>query len=381
MVTSTLPSPTSLVEVPAAVDVVLADFFDRAVPRTGAISPVVADAAAAVRDFALNGGKRIRPIFVYAGWLCGLDATGRGSADADAADVLRVCGAVELVQACALIHDDVIDQSDTRRGNATVHRDFERRHRAAGWAGDSGHHGVSTAILMGDFALAWADDLLHDQYPAPDADAPDPDSLRPVPPAVARVWAAMRTEVLGGQYLDIVGEASGDESIDAAYRVMEFKTATYTVARPLELGATLAGAPSALITTLRSVGRDLGIAFQLRDDMLGAFGDPAQTGKPSGEDLVSGKRTALLAVALARGDERDPAASARLRGLIGRELSEDELATARTILVESGAVAEIEDQINELRDAALASLAAADIGSRVRDELTVLADRIAHRSA
>lgn len=364
---------------PAAVDAVLADFFDRAVPRTAAISPIVADAAGSVRDFALNGGKRVRPIFVYAGWLCGLDAT--GAAGSEAADVLRVCGAVELLQACALIHDDVIDRSDTRRGHATVHRDFEARHRASGWAGESGHHGVSSAILMGDFALAWADDLLHDQYPATDADAPDPADMRPVPPAVARVWAAMRTEVLAGQYLDIVNEASGDESIDGAYRVMEFKTAAYTVARPLELGATLAGAPESLIVTLRSVGRDLGIAFQLRDDMLGVFGDPATTGKPSGEDLISGKRTALLAVALAHADTHDPPAAARLRGLVGRDLSDSELATARSILVEQGAVTEIESQIDQLLHSALGSLDAADIGPAVREQLTVVADRIAHRTA
>ena len=191
----------------------------------------------------------------------------------------------------------------------------------------------------------------------------------------------MRTEVLGGQFLDIVNEAGGDDSTEAAYRVMEFKTAAYTVARPLELGARMAGASEQLVSSLRSIGHDLGVAFQLRDDLLGVFGDPDRTGKPSGDDLVSGKRTALLATALQRADAADPDLGARLRSYLGRSLEADELDSARAIFVEVGAVDEVENSIDELLRSALTALDAADIGEDIRAELIAVAHRVAHREA
>ncbi|WP_267616115.1 polyprenyl synthetase family protein [Gordonia bronchialis] len=375
--TSTIPTPTSLDEVPAAVEARLREFFAAALPVAEAISPAVGAAAEVVRDFVLQGGKRIRPVFVYAGWRCGISARAAGADAAEAADTLRVCAALELVQACALIHDDIIDRSDTRRGRPTVHRDFEHRHRDRQWSGDPGGFGVAAAILAGDLALAWADDLVHGLAPGA---APDDDAT-PLPAPVGATWASMRTEVLGGQYLDIVNEAAGDESVQAAYQVMEYKTAAYTVARPLELGARMAGAPADLIADLRSVGHDLGIAFQLRDDLLGVFGDPARTGKPSGDDLISGKRTALLATALRRAGDTGPRLAAQLRDAIGRELSDDELALARSILVDVGAVDEVESTISELLTSALSVLARADIGPQIRSELTAVAHRTAHREA
>ena len=382
--TSASPTPTSLDAVPAAVETELRSFFDVAVPAAAEIAPVVGTAAELVRDFVLQGGKRIRPVFAFAGWRCGMTESGRAVSDPasdvgrEARDALRVGAALELVQACALIHDDIIDQSDTRRGHPTLHRVFQSRHAAASWAGDAADHGVAAAILAGDLALAWADDLVHDHRPGVAAGTVE---YRALPPAVGATWAAMRTEVLGGQFLDIVNEASGDDSAAAAYRVMEFKTAAYTVARPLELGARLAGASEDLVATLRKIGHDLGIAFQLRDDQLGVFGDPERTGKPSGDDLVSGKRTALLATALRRADDSDPAVGNRLRGFIGRPLDEDELGSARGLLVDVGAVAEMEKQIDDLLGAALGALDTADIGDDIRNELTAVAHRTAHREA
>ncbi|AZG43690.1 polyprenyl synthetase family protein [Gordonia insulae] len=375
------PIPTTLDDVPAAVEAALGVFFDRAVPVAVDIDPQFGAAGEVLRDFVLQGGKRVRPTFAYAGWLAGSSCSTRDPAtpaDPDAADALRVAASLELVQACALIHDDIIDRSDTRRGHATVHREFERRHRVDRWAGQPDHHGVSAAILLGDLALAWADDMVHGHHPGTDAlDVPAP---RPLPAPVGRVWSAMRTEVLGGQYLDIVNEAGGDESIDAAYRVMEFKTAAYTVARPLELGATLACASPALIGDLRSVGHDLGIAFQLRDDLLGVFGDPERTGKPSGDDLIAGKRTALLAVGLARAAAQGGDRADRLRDAVGRALTDDEVRTARAILTDVGAVEEIERQISGLLGSALETLARADLSATVRAELDGFAHRIAHRT-
>ncbi|NDK89688.1 polyprenyl synthetase family protein, partial [Gordonia desulfuricans] len=203
----------------------------------------------------------------------------------------------------------------------------------------------------------------------------------PLPAEVGAVWAAMRTEVLGGQFLDIVNEVSGDETVESAYRVMEFKTAAYTVARPLELGARMAGAPDTLIAELRSVGHDLGIAFQLRDDLLGVFGDPERTGKPSGDDLVEGKRTALIALGLQRATDRDPTLATALRGLLGRALDDDEVARARALLTDVGAVDEIEHRITGLHASAVATLTAAQIGAGIRADLIAMADRITHRES
>lgn len=411
--TSAFPTPTSLDAVPAAVESELRRFFDVAVPAAAEIAPVVGTAADMVREFVLQGGKRIRPVFAFAGWRCGMTESGRADTGAastvgrEARDALRVGAALELVQGCALIHDDIIDQSDTRRGHPTLHRVFQARHVAASWAGDAADHGVAAAILAGDLALAWADDLVHDHRPGVSTSSTSGETrstsgqtsstsgqtsstgdrssatheYRALPPAVGATWAAMRTEVLGGQLLDIVNEASGDDSAAAAYRVMEFKTAAYTVARPLELGARLAGASEDLVATLRKIGHDLGIAFQLRDDQLGVFGDPERTGKPSGDDLISGKRTALLATALRRADDSDPALGARLRSFIGRPLDDDELGSARALLVDVGAVAEMEGKIDDLLGAALGALDAADIGDDIRAELTAVAHRAAHREA
>lgn len=365
-------------QLPGAVETLLSDFFVSAIGAAGDVSPVVADAAEVLADFVLGGGKRIRPLFAHAGWHCALTAAGTDAAieQSDADLVVRVGAALELIQACALVHDDILDRSDTRRGKPTVHRRFEARHRAADWSGGAAHYGESTAILLGDLALAWADDLVHGYRPTdparPDAAFPG----TPLPATATALWARMRTEVLAGQLLDITNEASGDETVDAANRVMEYKTAAYTVARPLEIGAALANSTPELATTLRRIGTSLGLAFQLRDDVLGAFGDPDQTGKPSGDDLVAGKRTVLVALAL---QSSDRSSADQLRSLLGRELSADELSTARTILVDSGALADVESQIDEHLRNALDEIAALPVAPEARADLTALAHRIAHR--
>lgn len=362
-------------QVPGAVQEVLRGYFEASAAALDEISPVVAEAGTALADFVLGGGKRIRPLFVHAGWHCALTAADRQAPTASSTDsaalTVRVGAAIELIQACALVHDDILDRSDTRRGNPTVHRVFEGRHRALDWAGDAAHHGSSAAILLGDLALAWADDLVHGYGPVSTDHAPDP-----LPWRAGSLWARMRTEVLGGQLLDITNEVSGDESVDAAYRVMEYKTAAYTITRPLEIGAALGDSSSELTAALRRIGTGLGLAFQLRDDVLGAFGDPEQTGKPSGDDLVAGKRTVLIALALS---ESDAATAATLRGLLGRDLSPDELGSARAILTGSGALAAVEQQIEDHLDAALAEIEALPVAPAARDDLTALAHRIAHR--
>lgn len=277
-----------------------------------AVDPRLADEVDLLVGFVSDGGKRLRPEFLWCGWLAG----GGAAAGPDSHAVLLVAAAVELLQACALVHDDIIDRSERRRGRPATHRAVAERHADAGLVGDPAHHGVSVALLLGDLALAWADDAFLSGATAVgrvDLAAP--------------VWRAMRTEVLAGQLLDLAVTASGEVDPHAQERdamvVNRFKTAAYTVERPLHLGAALAGAPAATVAALRSYGADVGVAFQLRDDLLGVFGDPTVTGKPAGDDLAEGKRTVLLALARTAlagdaADPADPAALAELDAGIGR---------------------------------------------------------------
>ncbi|MER7454869.1 polyprenyl synthetase family protein [Nocardia beijingensis] len=349
-----------------AVEDALTRFFATRRPVTERLGPVFVEATDALEQFVLRGGKRTRPAFAWTGWL----GAGGDPQAPDAAAVLTACSALELVQACALIHDDIIDSSRTRRRFPTVHVDFEQRHRDRGWSGDSAHFGASVAILVGDLALSWADDMVHASGLAPAAIA-----------RFAPVWADMRTEVLGGQLLDITGEAGGDESVEAALRINRYKTAAYTVERPLHLGAAIAAADQELIEAYREFGTAIGIAFQLRDDLLGVFGDPAVTGKPSGDDLREGKRTVLLAEALRRADDSDPAAAALLRASIGTDLSAEQVQRLRALLVELGAVDEVEHRIAELTDTGLAAIEASSATMAAKERLRAMALAATKRAA
>ncbi|GEM34027.1 hypothetical protein NN3_50340 [Nocardia neocaledoniensis NBRC 108232] len=347
----------------AAVERVLTDFFATRREIVDPLGPVFVDAADALEQFVLRGGKRTRPGFAWTGWL----GAGGDPSGPDAAAVLTACSALELVQACALVHDDIIDSSRTRRGFPTVHVDFEDRHRAAGWPGDGAEYGAAVAILIGDLALAWADDLVHEAGLTPAALT-----------RFAPVWARMRTEVLGGQLLDVNGEAGGDESVEAALRINRYKTAAYTIERPLHLGAALAGADEALVAALRTYGTDVGIAFQLRDDLLGVFGDPAVTGKPSGDDLREGKRTVLIAEALRRAE---PPAAALIRDGLGTDLDDSAVDRLRALLTELGAVDDVERRITELTDAGLAAVAASSATPAAKELLHAMALAATRRAA
>ncbi|MET9030102.1 polyprenyl synthetase family protein [Nocardia sp. NPDC004168] len=349
-----------------AVEDALTHFFATRRSTTERLGPVFVEATDALEQFVLRGGKRTRPAFAWTGWL----GAGGDPHAPDAAAVLTACSALELVQACALVHDDIIDSSRTRRRFPTVHVDFEQRHRDRGWSGDSAHFGASVAILIGDLALSWADDMVHASGLAPAAIA-----------RFAPVWADMRTEVLGGQLLDISGEAGGDESVEAALRINRYKTAAYTVERPLHLGAAIAAAGQELIEAYREFGTAIGIAFQLRDDLLGVFGDPAVTGKPSGDDLREGKRTVLLAEALRRADDADPAAAALLRSSIGTDLSAEQVQRLRALLVELGAVDEVERRITELTDTGLAAIEASSATPAAKERLRAMALAATKRAA
>ncbi len=327
-----------------------------------------AGAVGALVEFVLRGGKRIRPTFAWWGWR----GAGGDPGSAEAPAVLRAVSALELVQACALIHDDVMDGSTTRRGRPTVHVDFADRHRKAGWLGTAERFGVAASVLLGDLALAWADDMLHSAGLDPDA-----------ADRAAPHWRAMRTEVLAGQYLDVLHQATGDSSPEAALQVCRYKTAAYTVQRPLLLGASLADAPTDQLAAHEAFGADIGVAFQLRDDLLGVFGDPAVTGKPAGDDLREGKRTYLVALALRRAEQTGATAAARaVTDALGTaDLEGDALDRARSALVQLGAVADVERRIDRLVHAALDRLATAGLDQHAADRLTELAGAASRRTA
>ncbi|OFT88441.1 polyprenyl synthetase family protein [Corynebacterium sp. HMSC28B08] len=346
------------------------------------INPLVTQAIETMGDFIVNGGKRVRPTFAWAGVRAGLDeakATTAGgrqpltTSGNDAQDpntlansFLSAISAFEFIQACALIHDDIVDQSDTRRGTPTVHRVFEGHHRQREWWGESAHYGTSQAILTGDLALAWADDLLW-------GSGLSPERLH----QCRRAWRAMRTEVIGGQILDLAVEASGTENVDYAWAVIKYKTASYTVSRPLHVGAALAGASDQLVQALRTIGENIGIAFQLRDDQLGVFGDPAVTGKPSGDDLRTGKRTVLIDSALEMGSTAQAAA---LREGLGNVTAEDDVDALRAIIRDSGAAGHVESLITEKSEAAIQDIHKAGLSPNLTAELEGYARKLTARS-
>ncbi len=347
------------------IEMALTEFFASKQDDVDALGGGYASAVQDLTAFVLRGGKRIRPAFAWTAWLgAGGDRTGT-----ETAAVVRACASLELIQACALIHDDIIDASVTRRGFPTVHVGLAERHRSASWSGSSTRFGESAAILLGDLALCWADDMLRESGIDPAAAA-----------RVSPVWSSMRTEVLGGQLLDIEAEAGLDESVEAAMRVNRFKTAAYTVERPLQLGAEMAGASADLVASYRSFGTDIGIAFQLRDDLLGVFGDPKVTGKPSGDDLREGKRTVLMAVGLQLADQHSSRSATVLRSSLGAsELTESQVEDVRTILIELGAVDDVEQRITELTERALKVLDASATEAGPADKLRDMAVRATQR--
>ncbi len=320
-----------------------------------------------LRTFVLGGGKRIRPVYGWAGFV---GAGGLDRAEEDPASVLRALSSLEFVQACALIHDDIIDASDTRRGNPTVHRAFEAAHRDSQFGGDAASYGRNVAILAGDLALVWADDMWRSSGVRHEALS-----------RADGAWRGLRSEVIGGQILDIALEAAGEEEIERADKVNRYKTAAYTIERPLHLGAALAGAGEETIRAFRAYGRDIGIAFQLRDDILGVFGDSAVTGKPAGDDLREGKRTVLLNLALSELDASNPPAAAELRDGVGAADDVAHIARLADIIAASGAVEGVEKRIAALSKSGLAHLEAAGIDDEVKETLRHLAVSSTERRA
>ncbi|GAA1785090.1 polyprenyl synthetase family protein [Luedemannella flava] len=352
--------PADHADLRARVGKALSAFLTEQRALLSGIDPALADVADAIDDFVLGGGKRLRPAFAYWGYRAA------GGEDDDA--VVAAVAALEFVQASALMHDDLIDGSDTRRGVPAVHRRFATRHTGAGWQGGADAFGAAAAVLLGDLCLVWSDELLHTSG----LDAAAIGRARPV-------FDLMRTEVTIGQYLDVHTQVTGDTSVRRASTVARYKSAKYTVERPLLLGAAIADAPPAVSTTLSGYGLPLGEAFQLRDDVLGVFGDPATTGKPAGDDLREGKRTYLVAAAFDAADRAR--ADALSAGLGDPGLTADDVTRLRDIIVGTGALDRTERRIADLTAAALAALDAVGLDPQATAILRDLAAAATSRTA
>jgi geranylgeranyl diphosphate synthase type I len=289
----------------------------------------------------LQGGKRLRAAFLYWGYRAG------GGPDTGA--VIRAATAMEFFQAAALLHDDVMDDSDTRRGMPAAHRRLADEHAAAGWAGSGDRFGVAGAILGGDLCLIWSEELLATSG----LSVAELTRARPV-------FDRMRTQLMGGQFLDVLESARGwddlstDQRVTRARTVIRYKSAKYTIEHPLLIGAAAADVSPADLDALSTYGLDLGEAFQLRDDLLGVFGDPALTGKPAGDDLREGKRTVLVALALDQASAHDTALFDKLLG--AADLDQASVDELRATITASGATERVEQMILELCDSARAAL-------------------------
>ncbi|MEU2250586.1 polyprenyl synthetase family protein [Streptomyces sp. NPDC019224] len=341
-------------------EAMLDDVLEAGLRRARRIDPLYAqDVVHRVTGFVRRGGKRLRTAFVWCGWRA---AGGTG----DASAVLRTGAALELLQVCALVHDDVMDGSPLRRGGPAMHVDFARRHQRAGMRGSSQSFARSAAVLAGDLALAWADDLLTETALG------SVHGLR-----LHREWQAMRGEMVAGQYRDIHAQAAGAFSLDEALTIATLKSALYTVERPLALGASLAAADEDTLNALRAAGRSAGLAFQLRDDLLGAFGDPALTGKPAGEDLRARKPTYLLATALNHADASGDTDAAAALAPGHDHRSERTVERMRFALEHTGARASVEAKIAELTAASLQHFTGTGASPEVRQEFAALVERAA----
>lgn len=355
-------NPFDLSLLPGQVRACLAEFFSTQQPLAKTMGQPLPQLFELLQSYVLEGGKRIRPMFAWVGFGAG---GGFAQANTNLSAVLRAVSSLELIQACALIHDDFIDSSDTRRGKPTIHKVIEKEHAEQSWLGDSGHFGASVSVLVGDLALVWADDMFH--------------GCGLAAPALARAtepWAHMRTEVISGQLLDIYNEVGGSNSIDRAMRVNELKTASYTIERPLHLGAALAGADADIIAGLRHFGQKVGVAFQLRDDLLGVFGDSSLTGKPTGDDLREGKRTVLTALAL---EHADPEQAAFIEAGIGNVHTPAEIAALSTAIRDTGVEARIEDMIISLTKEGIHALDSLSLPAPAYEALLSLATKATAR--
>ena len=348
---STLGAREAISSFRKQIDTEIENFLEDACAYIGGIGPELLPVAEAMRNFLTDGGKRFRPV---------LGVIGAISVDGVAPDqaTFRAVAALEFLHACALIHDDVMDGSDTRRGNPSIHRKFEAMHRNSSLAGDSSRYGEASAILLGDLALIWADLALHQS-------GLSPERLLSVIP----IYDELRVELMAGQYLDIHEQSLATTDAARSLKVANFKSGKYSIERPLHFGAKLAFATEPTLLALSRYGIPIGEAFQLRDDLLGVFGDPAETGKPAGDDLREGKRTVLIALAA------ESSENAQLLSRIGDpNLDSASIDELREVITSSGALAQVEAMISERAAMAEEALSSSAIADQAKPLLRAMAE-------
>jgi geranylgeranyl diphosphate synthase type I len=350
----TVSAPASLLSIAASVSTRLDEVLTPELDRWSDLDADLREPMAEIRRLVLIGGKRLRPAFCHWGYIAaGGDATDPIVVDAGAA--------FELMHAFALFHDDVMDDAASRRGEPTTHTVFADLHRTEGWAGESRRFGEGVAILIGDLAFVYSDRLLRDANGT-----------------AWEIWNELRIELNVGQVLDILGSVRGVRDVEQAERICRYKSGKYTIERPLHLGAALADPDRfrELAGGLSAYGLPLGDAFQMRDDVMGAFGDEATTGKPVGGDLREGKPTPLMARALAASTDAQRAVLARVGA---PDMSDADVAAAQQVIVDTGALADLEATIDQRTEDALLALDRLDIDRTPRDELAALAEYVIRR--
>jgi geranylgeranyl diphosphate synthase type I len=331
----------------------------------------------------LQGGKRFRALFCYWAWRACLSDSAYHQSEQEIQEseqaIAGIAASLEMFHAAALVHDDLLDQSDTRRGAPAIHKRFETLHKEKSWAGAPERFGVAGSVLVGDLMLGWSSEIFGNAL----LHSPN----REIESACRDEFSLMRVEVMAGQYLDVLEENAAatrpvSEGVGRAEKVILYKTAKYSIEAPLRIGAAFAGADPAKLNQFTQFGIPLGIAFQLRDDILGVFGDPSVTGKPAGDDLREGKRTVLLALTLEALTERSPSMAESFEELLtSRELDAHQIAFMQKLIQESGALEKTERMIVELGDRSLETLEAANLEESAKATLKALALKVISRDA
>jgi geranylgeranyl diphosphate synthase type I len=324
--------------------------------RWGELDPILAQAIDEISRLVMSGGKRLRPAFCHWGYV------GAGGGTDDQVDI-SAGAAIEMMHAMALFHDDVMDDAATRRGQPTTHTLAAAEHAENGWTGESRRFGEGVAILVGDLAFVYSDQLLEG-----------------APVEATRIWNELRIELNIGQYLDIVGSVRRERNLARAERISRYKSGKYTIERPLHLGAVFAAPERAdeLIQALSAYGLPLGDAFQMRDDVMGAFGETKDTGKPVGGDLREGKPTPLLARAVSAAS---PAQLSVLDVVGDQAMTDQTVSDIQQVIIDTGALDELETHISSLTDEAVTSLDRAPITELAKSELRSLAEYVSSRNA
>jgi geranylgeranyl diphosphate synthase, type I len=327
----------------------------------------------------LQGGKRFRALFCYWSWVGHLAISPNQSTTQKALSAEAMVGigaALEMFQGAALVHDDLLDQSDLRRGQPAVHKRFEALHQQSNWAGSKERFGVAGSVLVGDLMLGWSSEIFGNAL----LNAPNNE----ISAACRDEFSRMRVEVMAGQYLDVLEENAGitrpvEDAVGRANKVILYKSAKYSIEAPLLIGAAFAGANPDQLRAVSAFGIPLGMAFQLRDDVLGVFGDPAITGKPAGDDLREGKRTVLIAYT--RASLSNSVGRLFDEMLSSRELTDEQVGFLQQTIIGSGALEKVERTISELADQAMSALDRLQVDPMSRANLRTMAEKVINRKA